>query len=145
MSGQTTNSAQNALPRGSFVNFSTQSGATNIRVVRIPSIIQDNQDNETRWALMTATSMTHRSALVLSCLLLLSVNFAQHDIYRPDQSHHIGYEMSDGKPPQRLQVNKRRRPYSHPVWFRRAVAYQIDTDLAFRSFNPEIDQIGRAH
>ena len=67
-----------------------------------------------------------------------SIHFSHHDIDAAKDHHDVGDGVAEAHVFQDRQINEARRTHAITIRIRAAVADQIETELAFRSFDAAI-------
>src|SRR6266487_1829361 len=76
-------------------------------------------------------------------ILLSAIDFSHHDIDAAEDHHHIGDGVAKAKIFKHSEINETRRTDPIAIRVRTAVADQIKSELAFRSFDASVGFAGR--
>src|SRR5437867_1699184 len=86
---------------------------------------------------MNTEPFKHSNSFNVS-LFTLAIHFSHYDIHAAQNYHHIGDGVTKTKVFQHREINETRRTHPITVRIRPAVADQIKTEFAFRSFNTPV-------
>src|ERR1051326_4000190 len=67
-----------------------------------------------------------------------SVHLSQHNVHAAEDNHDVRHEMAKAQVLENRQVDETRRTHPIAIRIRRAVADEIETELALRSFNAAV-------